>query len=88
MSVNITRDEWLAALEESQQLVVDQDPSLLTRRDYMVLVGVCENTAKRQLSVLVERGMAEQRKKRVVAADGRVRVVQAWRLKKSVKKRT
>lgn len=78
----ITRDDWLAALEETRANEVDRDPSLLSYDEFASLMGIARATAVKRLNELVEAGRAVRSVKRILAPDGRIRAVVAYRLKK------
>ena len=78
----ITRDDWLAALEEATAGRVDNDPSLLTYMDFAAMFGVAIGTARDRLRMLVSKGLAKRSTKRALTPDGKIRVVVAFRLEK------
>lgn len=82
MNAGISRDEWLAALEEAQSAELTNDPNLLSLHEAASLLGLHFNTARRHLRLMVAKGIAERREKRIRAEDGKIRVVPAWRLVK------
>lgn len=88
MTIGITREEWLSALEAAHAGQADPpDPSWLRLHEIADLWGLHYNTARRHLRVLVMKGLAEQRMRRVMTEDGRLRDVKVWRLAQPAKKR-
>ena len=80
--VTISREDWLAATAEAQADRADNDPGLLSYYDYATLLQVALGTAVKRLNGLVAAGRAMRTTKRTVTADGRLRTVVAFRLKK------
>jgi hypothetical protein len=88
MSAGISRDEWLAALEEANVGTADPpDPAWVSIYDYAAIVGCHYNKARRDLKRLVQLGKAERRERRRLTEDGAVRAVVCYRLLKATKKR-
>lgn len=70
MSANITRDEWLHALAEAGDDGID-DQDAITTSEFMAMMGVNRDTARRKLERLVAAGKAARTTKREHATDGR-----------------
>lgn len=81
-TATITHDEWQAALEEVTKSQVDTDPNVLSYFDFADRYGCSLGTARVRLDALVEAGRAKRTTKRVVAGDGRLRTLVAFRLVK------
>ena len=83
MSVNISRDEWLAALDEANAgNAAPDDPSWVSIYEYADLVGCHYNKARRDLKRMVQAGKAEQQTRRRRTDDGAIRPVVCYRLVK------
>ena len=67
----ITRDEWLTALREAGESDED-DRAAITCTEFMAMMGVDRQTARRRLEKLVAVGTAIRTTKRERATDGRV----------------
>lgn len=78
--MSITRDDWLRALNEAGIAAAEDDQGAITVAEYMALVGVQYDTARRQLRGLVTAGKATQTFKRTRGADGRSLSLKAFRL--------
>lgn len=88
MTAGISREEWLAALEEASASLIDPpDPAWVSIYDYAALVGCHYNKARADLKRLVEAGKAERRERRRRTDDGAVRLVTCYRLLKSQTKK-
>lgn len=79
MSVTITRDDWLRALEESGLPLAD-DQSALTLYEVMAMLDVNRSTAQHRVDRLVDAGRAVKTWKRCPRADGRMQQMRAYRL--------
>ena len=79
MSVQINREEWLAALKDAG-LHHDDDPNSLTVAEFADMMGLKRTSANRRLQQLVDVGKAATTKKRISDSQGRVVVVTAYRL--------
>jgi hypothetical protein len=77
--MNISRDEWLAALNEAQ-LLPESDEQALTVWEFQEMFDLPRYTAERRLEALVRAGKATRTNKRCAALDGRVRNMRAYRL--------
>lgn len=80
--VTITRDDWLKAIEETQKAQVDTDPDVMSYYDFAAKMGCVIGTARVKLDALVKAGRAKKVSKMVIAGDGRLRRVVAFRLVK------
>lgn len=78
--MTITRDAWLAALKHANDLIPEQDPSLLTIKELEGVFGCSNSVAKRRAIRLVELGLAIRGEKWIRMADGSLRKVPAYRL--------
>ena len=78
----ISLDDWQTAMDEARADRADNDPGLLSYYDYAALMQVALGTAVKRLNGLVAAGRAIRTTKRTVTADGRLRTVVAFRLKK------
>jgi predicted transcriptional regulator len=77
----ITRDAWLAALEETMPQPVN-DPNAFTREELAEYLGCSWSTAKRQGERLVKAGKAERTTKQIIVkGNGRLMTATAYRLK-------
>ena len=71
MSVRISRDEWLAALVEIGEDHATDDRESVTTTEFMAMMGMDRQTARRRLEKLVTTGKAERTFKRERLHDGR-----------------
>lgn len=78
----ITHDDWTKALAEVTRSQVDADPNVLSYFDFAAKVGCSLGTARTKMAALVEAGRAKRTTKRIIAGDGRLRNVVAFRLVK------
>ena len=79
MNSGITKDEWLKALAEAGEDDASDDLAI-TGTEFMAMMGVDRQTARRRLEKLVALGKATRTVKRELLTDGRkVRCV-AYRL--------
>lgn len=84
---NITRSEWLKAVEAAEEVGRQNDPSLVSVQDFMGMMGCHRNSALRQLRLLVANGMATVGEKWVRTPDNRMRRVPAYRLTNATPKK-
>lgn len=82
MTAGISREEWLAALEEANAATDQSDPNWLSIYEYAALIGCHYNKARRDLKRLVSVGMADQQLRRRRTDDGALRPVMCYRLLK------
>lgn len=75
----ISRDEWLAALEEVAHV---DDQGALTMRDLGALLGLRPTATKERVNKLVTEGKARLVRKRIQDTTGRSQWVPAYRLVK------
>lgn len=78
----IAHDEWTKALEEVASSRVDTDPDVMSYYDFAEKYGCALGTARSKLHALVKAGRAKLTTKRVIAGDGRLRTLVAFRLVK------
>ena len=78
----ITRDEWLAALNEAGYHDEKHDPDAVTIPEFAALIGVTRRTAEWRLKRLVETGHATRAYKRTTRSDGKPITLPAYRLVK------
>lgn len=79
MSLTITRDEWLKALEDVG-VSDEDDQGALTVAEFMEMFGVPRFTAERRLRHLAATGKATRTRKRGRTPDGRSFSFIAYRL--------
>jgi hypothetical protein len=77
MTPEISRDEWLRALDEAVCANVETDASALTVGEFAAMCGIPYSTAGNRLELMVKNGKAVRTKKR---SAGRVVMVKAYRL--------
>lgn len=75
----INRDEWLKALADAG-FSDEDDQAALSLREFAELVGLPESTAKYRLKHLVASGKARRTQKRGLSVQGKVCMLNAWRL--------
>lgn len=75
----ISRDEWLAALDEAG-LRDENDDDAITVNEFARLMGLTRWMATLKLRALVEMGKAAETHKRVTRSDGHRVRAQAYRL--------
>lgn len=80
MNSGISRDEWLKALAEVGESDQDDDPEAITTSDFMAMMGLDRQTARRRLEKLVTLGKATRSKKRERLTDGRLVRSNGYRL--------
>ena len=87
MTTNISREEWMKALEDADAARhAPPDPSWLTLYDVSELLGLHYNTARRRLRDMVKTGKAERRTEYRQTPDERYRPVVVFRLVKAKKR--
>ena len=79
MSVTISRDEWLKALNEAG-FSAEHDEDAITVNDFAEMMGMTRDTADRRLRALVKAGKAAQTRKITQGRDGRTLSFIAFRL--------
>lgn len=79
MSTQINREEWLSALKDAGLEQVN-DPHAVTIREFGVMFGLKDNSARRQLAALEKLGRATKTQKRFTDSVGRVITTTAYRL--------
>ena len=77
MTSGITRDDWLAALQEVEHLS-EADTNAVTTIEFMAMTGLKRTTAHARLNQLVEMGKATQTMKQVRDRQGRRVTVPAF----------
>jgi len=80
----ITRNEWLAALDEANT-PPPQDPNVLTVREFADLLGIGRDAAGDRIALLVKAGKAERVTKVIRNVSGSLVKVPAYRLLKKKK---
>ena len=75
----INRDEWLKALAECGE-DDRSDPDAITSTEFMAMMGVDRQTARRRLEKLVAVGKATRTIKRERLSDGRTVRMNGYRL--------
>lgn len=81
--MNITHDEWMAALHEAAG--TDPNPDALTISDLMGMLGLGRSAMNIHIRKLVESGKAQKVMKTIKGTDGRRQVVPAYILVKKGK---
>ena len=79
MAITITREMWLAALEDAGE-VEDTDPAVLTLSELAALKGISPRAMAYHTPAMVRRGLLVRTKKRARTAAGYARTVPAYRL--------
>lgn len=79
MSAVISRDEWIAALDEAD-LGVSEDPTAVTIAEFAAMTGLKRCAGKARLDALVERGRATRTFKWATNGYGRRHRCVAYRL--------
>lgn len=88
MATQITRDEWLSALDEARAAgAIDPHPDAITVAQYAELVGCSNCVARRHLQMLEKAGRAKRVMKPVRCGDGGYRPAPAYVLVKDARKR-
>lgn len=77
----ITRDEWLAALQEASTHEHENDPSVLTMNELAALLGVHPRTAREQAAKLIEAGRVERATKFIRNTAGNYVKVPGYRFR-------
>src|SRR5262245_15280371 len=78
----ITRDDWLRALQDVGWNDTDERDAV-TRKEFAAMLQIDFQAAVRRLEVLVDKGMAVEKRKRETDGLGRMKHVIAYRLKKT-----
>lgn len=76
----ITRDEWLAALNEAAQPLPPEETDTMSAVELAKMFGVSRHTMNFRLERLMEMGKAERTTKRIRRTNGSVITVTAYRL--------
>lgn len=81
MSVEISREQWLKALDEAQPKVED-DPTLLTVLELCEVFGLGRTAMRERVKLMVKAGTAIKSSKWIVDVTGRRQRASAYRLVK------
>lgn len=79
MSAEISREQWLKALDEAEPQI-DNDPSVLTRADLCELLGLAKTAVGERIARMVKAGKAIRTTKVIADGAGRRIRVSAYRL--------
>lgn len=75
----INRDQWLGALRDAG-MPHEDDQQAVTIRDFMTMLGLKREAARRRLDALVDAGKAVRTSKREARSNGSAHAAVAYRL--------